>query len=73
MSRIRIAIISLLSLALPISIVLADTEYAISWGPKVGTTAPMLAANDQEGQKQTLDTLKGPKGLLVVFNRSVDW
>jgi hypothetical protein len=51
----------------------AESEYAAAWGPSVGTMAPMLAATDQDGNPQTLDTLKGPNGLLFVFNRSVDW
>ena len=52
---------------------IADSEYAAAWGPSVGSTAPLLAAQDQAGKPQTLDTLKGPNGLLFVFNRSVDW
>ena len=52
---------------------LADEEYAAAWGPSIGSTAPLLAANDQHGKPQTLDTLTGSNGLLVVFNRSVDW
>ena len=51
----------------------ANEEHAANWGPKVGTTAPMLEAEDQAGKTQTLNSLRGPKGLLVVFNRSVDW
>ena len=51
----------------------ADSEYAAAWGPSVGSMAPLLAASDQEGKQQTLDTMKGTKGLLFVFNRSVDW
>ena len=51
----------------------ANEEHAANWGPKVGTNAPMLEAEDQAGKTQTLSSLKGPKGLLVVFNRSVDW
>jgi hypothetical protein len=51
----------------------AESEYAAAWGPSVGTTAPLLAATDQEGKQQTLHTLKGSNGLLFVFNRSVDW
>lgn len=51
----------------------AESEYAAAWGPSVGTMAPLLAATDQAGRQQSLDTLKGPNGLLVVFNRSVDW
>ena len=51
----------------------ADSEYAAAWGPSVGAIAPLLAATDQNGERQTLDTLKGSNGLLFVFNRSVDW
>jgi hypothetical protein len=51
----------------------ADSEYASSWGPSIGSTAPMLSALDQDGNQQDLDSLKGSNGLLFVFNRSVDW
>ena len=51
----------------------AESEYATAWGPSVGTMAPLLAADDQNGKHQTLDSLKGTNGLLFVFNRSVDW
>jgi len=51
----------------------ADSEYAAAWGPSVGTTAPLLEAQDQNGTTQTLETLTRPNGLLFVFNRSVDW
>ncbi|MEM9743821.1 MAG: hypothetical protein AAF918_14155 [Pseudomonadota bacterium] len=51
----------------------ADPETADKWGPAVGTTAPMLSALDQAGQLQELRSLSGAKGLLMVFNRSVDW
>ena len=51
----------------------ADSEYAQSWGPSIGTTAPMLDALDHAGNKQTFETMKGANGLLFVFNRSVDW
>jgi len=50
-----------------------DAAYVTSWGPAIGTEAPLLSANDQDGNLQTLDTLAGPNGLLIVFNRSVDW
>ena len=51
----------------------ADSDYAASWGPSVGSTVPLMSASDQDGQTQNLDTLMGSKGLLFVFNRSVDW
>ncbi|MEL7454778.1 MAG: hypothetical protein AAGJ50_15565 [Pseudomonadota bacterium] len=50
-----------------------QSDYAENWGPAIGAQVPLLAANDQDGNAQTLETLTGPKGLLVVFNRSVDW
>ena len=52
---------------------LADSEYAAAWGPSVGSTAPMLSADDQAGNTQNLETLSRSNGLLFVFNRSVDW
>jgi len=52
---------------------LADPSYLDQWGPAVGADAPLLAADDQAGDRQTVDTLTGPKGLLLVFSRSVDW
>jgi len=51
----------------------ADSEFAATWGPNIGTTAPRLEAIDQDGNHQSLDTLKKSNGLLFVFNRSVDW
>ena len=51
----------------------ADSDYAASWGPSVGSSVPLMSASDQNGQTQNLDTLMGSKGLLFVFNRSVDW
>ena len=51
----------------------AESDYAAAWGPSVGSTVPLMSASDQNGQTQNLDTLMGSKGLLFVFNRSVDW
>jgi hypothetical protein len=51
----------------------AESEYAAAWGPSVGTVAPLMDANDQDGKPQNLGSLNGTNGLLFVFNRSVDW
>jgi hypothetical protein len=51
----------------------AESDYAAAWGPSVGAMVPMLDATDQDGNEQTLSTLKGSNGVLFVFNRSVDW
>jgi hypothetical protein len=42
-------------------------------GPQVGTTVPPVAGTDQFGKAQTLASLSGPKGLMLVFSRSADW
>jgi peroxiredoxin len=42
-------------------------------GPAVGTRIPKFALLDQDGKVQTLDSLRGPKGLVLVFTRSADW
>ena len=42
-------------------------------GPAVGERIPAFAAVDHRGRQQTFDRLKGPRGLLLLFNRSADW
>lgn len=42
-------------------------------GPAVGARIPAFEARDQQGRVQTFDTLKGPKGLVLLFVRSADW
>ena len=45
----------------------------ISIGLGVGQRAPAFSARDQFGRVQTLDTLRGPKGTVLLFFRSADW
>ena len=42
-------------------------------GPQVGAVVPPIAGTDQFGTAQTLASLAGPKGLMLVFSRSADW
>ena len=44
-----------------------------SIGLAVGQKAPAFSARDQFGRQQTLETLKGPKGTVLLFFRSADW
>ncbi len=44
-----------------------------SLGPEVGSRIPAFSASDQRGVVQNLETLKGPKGVMLVFFRSADW
>ena len=51
----------------------ASVELFTSIGLPVGTKAPAFSAPDQFGQPQTLETLKGPRGTVLLFFRSADW
>ena len=42
-------------------------------GPTAGAMAPEFALPDQTGQRRTMESLMGPKGLVLVFFRSADW
>jgi peroxiredoxin len=42
-------------------------------GPQVGSRVPDFTLLDQKSQSRTLASLMGPKGLMLVFNRSADW
>ena len=44
-----------------------------SIGLPVGQKAPAFSARDQFGREQTLESLKGPHGTVVLFFRSADW
>lgn len=45
----------------------------MSIGLAVGQKAPVFSAHDQFGRTQTLDTLKGSNGTVLLFFRSADW
>jgi len=42
-------------------------------GPQVGARVPDFTLFDQAGQRRSLQSLMGPKGLMLVFSRSADW
>ena len=42
-------------------------------GLALGERIPPLDLVDQSGRQQTLRTLTGPKGLVLLFVRSADW
>ena len=46
---------------------------SIKTGPDVGQPVPALSASDQQGRTQTLQSIVGPKGAMLVFFRSADW
>ena len=68
---------ALLAAALCASISLAAQSPPIvdtsKIGPQVGATVPPISGTDQFGRTQTLSSVYGPKGALLVFFRSADW
>lgn len=50
-----------------------DANANLKTGPEVGQKIPAFSAVDQTGRVRNFDSLKGPKGLVLFFNRSVDW
>lgn len=56
--------------AAAVTLTLADH---VPSGPAVGAAIPTLEVSDLNGVKQTLASLSGPKGLMLVFFRSADW
>jgi hypothetical protein len=67
-SKMRVAVYGL-------SIMVAVTclNAAVPTGPNVGESAPDFPLQDQNGAAQTLRSILGSKGALLVFYRSADW
>ena len=51
----------------------ASIKLLAGIGLAVGQKAPAFSAPDQFGAQQTLETLKGPNGTVLLFFRSADW
>lgn len=52
---------------------LPDLDKNMKTGPAIGRTIPAFEVNDHMGCRQTFETLRGPKGLVLLFIRSADW
>jgi hypothetical protein len=50
-----------------------DSVDLMSIGLAVGQKAPAFSVRDQLGRVQTLDTLRGTNGTVLLFFRSADW
>ncbi len=54
-------------------LVCATAMAAVPTGPEAGQTVPDFRLQDQKGEYQTLRSIMGPKGAMLVFYRSSDW
>jgi hypothetical protein len=52
---------------------LAQVPQPAKTGPAVGETVPAFSATDQNGRTQSLSSVTGAKGAMLVFFRSADW
>ncbi|HEY7680144.1 MAG TPA: hypothetical protein VIC04_06445 [Terriglobia bacterium] len=44
-----------------------------STGLAVGKKIPAFRATDQNGKTQDFNSIRGPKGAVIMFSRSADW
>jgi len=51
----------------------SSLELLTSIGLPAGQKAPAFSLRDQFGREQTLESLKGTKGTVLLFFRSADW
>ena len=67
----------LLSLTLVLMLATAgiaqDLPDVEQFGPQVGDIVPSFSLTDQRGQTQTLQSIMGPNGVMLAFNRSASW
>lgn len=73
--RIHIAVISLCALLFAIIGLAQEREVVVvaELGPQIGERVPDFELRDQFGQIQTLDSIMGPNGAMLLFHRSADW
>ena len=45
----------------------------VATGLEIGQKIPSFRATDQNGKIQDFDSLRGPKGIMIVFFQSADW
>ena len=66
---------SLIAVALALTLVVGFSAQGdvSKLGPQVGALAVDFQLVDQSGRTQTLATVAGPKGTMLVFFRSADW
>ncbi|MGI8959132.1 MAG: hypothetical protein ACR2IV_05090 [Bryobacteraceae bacterium] len=55
------------------TVLLGHEASTIKTGPPAGTRVPDFQAIDQNGHLETVASVSGPKGSLLVFFRSADW
>jgi hypothetical protein len=72
--RRRFSLCSVLIAALVASVGAQPAQVDIdSLGPQVGAPVPPFSGVDQFNRSQSMDSVAGPNGTMLVFFRSADW
>lgn len=72
--RLPLLAIAIVLFALLFSVSAALAQDKRKQGLKVGETIPFeMTATDQSGQTQSLKSVSGRGGLILLFTRSLDW
>jgi len=81
-SRVRVELRSLISGVFVIALASFSTMTSVQsqtgvdievLGPQVGEAVPNFELPDQHGNAQTLDSILGANGAMLLFHRSADW
>ena len=75
-ARLENTTIFFLILSVICGLATAQSRTAIdvhSLGPQVGEGVPGFSLPDQNGRIQTLNSIMGPNGAMLLFHRSTDW
>ena len=71
--RFRFLVLSMLAVAPAMMAQAPASIDTTRLGPQIGTVVPSVTGVDQFGRPQTLGSIYGPKGAMVVFYRSASW
>lgn len=71
-SAVSVAAVTVVTASLPAQQTRQPIDIA-RLGPQVGERVPDFNLQDQSGKRQTLQSIMGPKGAMLVFFRSADW
>ncbi|HBY59065.1 MAG TPA: hypothetical protein DEH78_04545 [Solibacterales bacterium] len=52
---------------------LPDLDRNMKTGPAIASKIPRFDIGDHLGRRQSFESLRGPKGLVLLFVRSADW
>ena len=73
MRLLTLVVVAVMTAAAQIGAQLPPAVDTSKIGPRVGATVPPISGVDQFGKPQTLSSIYGPKGAMLVFFRSADW